>query len=103
MKEYCLYIRNGNGKPYTIETSLSIEKVKTTLYSITQLEEERQRPYFVDNDFFDNKYSLSFKQKYLCIKERDVTDWVNYSEEKTNSNNKSNILYFSDYKRRCTK
>ena len=53
MKEYCLYIRQYNGRPYTIDVCNSIEKVKTTLYNIIQTEEERQRPYFVDNDFFD--------------------------------------------------
>ncbi len=58
-------------------------------------EEERQRPYFVDNDFFNNKYNISTKLRYFCIRVRDVTDWEKYSEEKEIC--QSNIIYFNGF------
>lgn len=43
----------------------------------------RQRPYFVDNDFFKNTHNAnSTRLRYFCIKEREVTEWEKYSEEK---------------------
>ena len=38
------------------------------------LEEERQRQYFVDNKFSKNKYNITTKLKYFCIKEREVSN-----------------------------
>lgn len=100
MKEYCLYIQNGNAIPYIAQTSKNLNAVKLTLYNIVSLEEERKRPYFVDNDFFDNKNILVSNSKYLCIKVRDVSEWNKYSEEEEKEeiqNDYSNIRYFSNY------
>ena len=40
-------------------------------------EEERQKPYFLDNDFYDNKYNISTKLRYFCIKEGRVYMYSN--------------------------
>ena len=77
----------------------NIESAKLKLYQMTQLEEERQRPYFVDNDFFRNKYNMVGKLKYFCIKEREVSEWENYSEEKSKKEFDNKILYFCNYKK----
>lgn len=76
MKEYGIYIRQGSGTPYVIHMYSNIDSAK-----IKSSEEERQRPYFVDNNFYINKYNISTKLKYFCIKEREVWEWKNYSEE----------------------
>ena len=68
MKEYCLFIQNGNSLPYILRTYNNINDAKVALYNIISLEEERRRPFFVDNDFYDNKCSLVSNTKYLCIK-----------------------------------
>ena len=80
MKEYGIYIKNGNGSPYMIDFHKSIESAKFAVYDIISLEEKRGRQYFVDNDYFENKYHFAGNLKYICIKERDVTNWSNYSE-----------------------
>ncbi len=67
-----------------------------------QLEEERQRPYFVDNDFYKNKYSMAGKLKYFCIKVREVTEWENYTEEKV-KNEDNKIIFIKDLKKVLTK
>ena len=57
------------------------------------LEKDRNRAYYVDNDFFKNVYPYNLQHcKYFCIKERNVTEW-----EKSSSINKNrnNIIYFN--------
>jgi len=98
IKEFCIYIRQGSRTPYMINIYNNIDSAKQKLYEMIQLEEERQRPYFVDNDFYKNKYNTTIKLRYFCIKERDVSYWKKYSEEKSYKE-KSNILYFINYKR----
>lgn len=93
MKEYSIYIRKGSGTPYMIHFFNNIDSAKIKLYEMIQLEEERQRPYFVDNDFFDNKYNMSTKLKYYCLKVREVSEWNNFSEEERKKDNK--IIYFN--------
>lgn len=62
------------------------------------LEEERHRPYYVDNDFFENKYSHISNLKYICLQVREVSEWSKYSEEKAVQNNLDKILYLSNFK-----
>ena len=66
-----------------------------------QLEEERHRTYYVDNDFFENKYSLGSQEKYFSIIERTVSVWEKYAEDKNNIKNKTSdknkILAFTKY------
>ena len=101
MKEYGIYIRQGEGKPYMLQTFKDIDLAKIKLYEMISYEEEQQKPYFVDNDFYDNKYNISTKLRYFCIRVRDVTDWEKYSEEKEIQ--QSNIIYFNNFKKQLTK
>lgn len=96
MKEYGIYIRHGEGKPYMLQIFNDIDLAKIKLFDMISLEEQRNRPYFVDNDFYDNKYNISIKLKYFCIKEREVTEWEKYSEEKEIEQN--NIIYFNNFR-----
>ena len=98
MKEYSIYIRCKGGTPYMIHSFDNILSAKLKLYEMVDLEEERGRPYFVDNDFYENKYPCSINLKYYCIKERDVSEFSEYSEEKQNAKEKNKIIYFQNYK-----
>ncbi len=98
IKEYGIYIRQGSGKPYMIHIFNNIYSAKQKLYEMILLEEERQRPYFVDNDFYKNKYNTTIKLKYFCIKEREVTDWQKYSKDNISNDKNNNILYLNNYK-----
>lgn len=56
------------------------------------LEIERNRAYYVDNEFFNNVYPYNiYHCKYFCIKERKVTEWKKSVERKNN-----NIIYFNN-------
>ncbi|MCI8411871.1 MAG: hypothetical protein HFJ40_05525 [Clostridia bacterium] len=103
MKEYGIYIRQYSGTPYMIHIYDNITSAKLKLYEMIQLDEERQKPYFVDNDFYNNKYNISIKLKYYCIKEREVSEWKNYSEEKNNRENDNKIIFLNFNKKVLTK
>lgn len=97
MKQYGIYIRCNGGTPYMIHFYDNILSAKQKLYDMIQLDEDRGRAYFVDNDFFFNKYTCNLNLKYYCIKERDVSEFTNYSEQKNNTNEKDKIIYFQNY------
>lgn len=57
------------------------------------LERERNRAYYVDNEFFDNYYPYNLEHcKYFCIKQRTVTEWEKTDETVKRNNN---IIYFN--------
>ena len=99
MKEYCIYCIWNGGTPFILHTFKNIDSAKAKLFEMISLEGERERPYFVDNDFFDNKYSYAGRLKYFCIKEREITEWNKYSEEKTNIENRNKIIYINNFKK----
>lgn len=98
MKEYTLYLRHGNAKAFTLSTYKTFESAKAQLYSMVQLEIERGRPFYVDNDFFDNKYDLGSNLYYMCIMERNVDNWKKYSQTKSNEEINNKIKYIWNYK-----
>lgn len=99
MKEYCIYCIWNGGKPFIQGTYKTLDSAKVTLFDMISLEEERQRPYYVDNDFFENRYPYVGRLKYFCIKEREITEWEKYSEEKANIENNKKIIYITNYKK----
>ena len=103
MKEYCIYCIWNGGKPFILDTFKTLDSAKFRLFDMISLEEERNRPYFVDNDFFNNKYSYAGRLKYFCIKEREITEWNKYSEEKANIENNKKIIYITNYKKAVDK
>ena len=93
MKEYTIYMRHGTAKPYTLGNYKNIMSAKMKLYDIIDLEIKRKRPFFVDNDFFENKYNTSSNLLYISILERDVNEWKQFSEFETSDKNKLLYLY----------
>ena len=56
--------------------------------------DNKRKFYYVDNDFFNNKYPYTLNGDYYCIKQRQVSEWVSYS--KFNIYNKK-IIKFNKY------
>lgn len=104
MKEYGIYIKQGTGTPYMIHFFNNINNAKAKLYEMIELDEEREKPYFVDNDFFDNKYKIATKVKYYCIKSRDVSEWTKFSESETEieKDNHNKIIFLNNFKKSLT-
>lgn len=96
MKEYTIFCIYNGGIPFELKRFNNIQEAKNKIYEMIQLEEERKRIYYVDNDFFENKYTLGLQSsKYFCIKERAVSEWIKYEEKKEISKKKNNILIFT--------
>ena len=98
MKEYSIYIKQGSGTPYILHTYPNIFSAKMCIQRLVALEEERNRMYFVDNDYFHNRYSYAGNLKYMRIQVREVTEWENYSEM-NNTKKENNIVYFKNYQK----
>ena len=83
IKEFTILCVYNGGKPFFLNTFYSLEDAKYKLYDIIALEKERNRAYYVDNDFFSNVYPYNLEHcKYFCIKERNVTEWEKTTEIK---------------------
>ena len=102
-KEYCIYIMCNGGNPYYIDCYDDLIQTKIRLNELIALEKERNRPYYVHNDFYKNEYPAMLNCKIFCIKQRTITDWEIYSEEKEkqqeeeNNIPKNNIVLFQKY------
>lgn len=95
MKEYTIICIYNGGTPFELKKFSNVELAKNKIYEMIQLEEQRKRIYFVDNDFFENKYPIGLQSsKYFCIQEREVYEWKKYEKHKEISKEKNNILIF---------
>ena len=93
IKEYSILCIYNGGKPFFLNTFYSLEDAKVKLYDMINLEIERNRAYYVENDFFKNVFPPNLQNcKYFSIKEREVTNWNTVSNLKQNRNN---IIYFT--------
>jgi len=98
MKEFCIYCRWNGGTPFIQGTYKTIEGAQRQLYDMIALEDERERTYYVDNDFFKNKHALVGRLKYYRIDCREVSQWLPYSEEKALQSHDRKILSFNEIK-----
>lgn len=94
-KEYCIYCIYNGGTPFILQTFKTFEAARIKLMEMINLEEERGRPYFVENNFFTNKYIANIPGKYFALKEREVSEWNLYDINKNTANSK--IIYFDEY------
>ena len=94
MKEYSIEIICNGGKPYLSNVYRSYNDCLNALYIMIDLERERNRPYFVNLENFDNEYQRTVIGKYFSILEREVTGWNKIiSENKRIQNEKIFRIY----------
>ncbi len=96
-KEYSIYCMYGKGKPFCLNTYKTFFEAESKLYQIIQTDEERHRIYYVDNDFFENKYQLGMQVNYYSIIERTVSEWKKYSAKKVQEKTRKKILAFTKF------
>lgn len=97
-KEYAILCIYNGGTPFILRTHNNIQEAKLHLYNLVNLEEDRNRVYYVDNDFFDNKYQNLLNGKYFKILERTVGGWEHYKEIiKDKNNTPNNIIQLKNY------
>lgn len=94
--EYTIYCIYNGGKPFILNTYDNLQIAKIRLYDMISLEKERNRPYYVYNDFYTNEYPSTIHGKFFCIKQREVSEWTVYSENEQN-NISENIIYLKNF------
>ncbi len=91
--EYALYCRVGNACPYIARTFNSIDDVYRFVNDIEKRHNHYRQIFYIDNDFYNNKYNLNCNCTYYKILRRPVSDWVDNWE--VEENNYNNILYLN--------
>ena len=95
MKEYCILVICKGGSPYTIGNYANISSAKQALMNMISDFDQRRKIYYIDNDFYNNKYPLGLQNSiYYQIQEREITEWKKYEENESNLESKCKILKF---------
>ena len=85
MKEYCIYIKHGSASPFRMFPYLTYELAKQALLNMISDFEYRGKIYYIDNDFYENKFPLGLQgSTYYQIQEREVWEWKKYETRNTN-------------------
>ena len=93
--EYSIYCIWNGGAPFYLKSYNNIFQAKQDLYEMIELEKERNRIYYVDNDFYENEYPCSIRCKIFSIRERKVSKWCKYSEKENHIRKEKNIFYIN--------
>ena len=74
--EYCLYVRNGSACPYIMPRTFTDEwEAKNYAYEIEKRHNRFNRIFYIDNDFYNNRYSPNVEGIYYKFLRREVNDW----------------------------
>lgn len=85
MKEYCIYIRHGNACPFRTSAYSTFDSAKQALLIMTEDFIERNKIFYIDNDFYENKFPLGVQGgTYYQIQEREVQNWEKFKDIYTN-------------------
>ena len=91
--QYGVFKQVGDACPYI--TELRFDNLEGLLYYIGEIERKHNRyrqPFYIDNDFYKNKYELREGGTYYKFLRRPVNDWEEFSLE---SRKKLSILLYN--------
>ncbi len=96
--EYAIYCRVSNATPYIIpRTFNSFLDVQRFFTNTTRRHDRFHQIYYIDNKFYNNKYSNNMNGYYYKVLKRLVNDWKNIDDEETNEKN-DKLINFSLYR-----
>lgn len=73
--EYCLYVKNGNACPYIARTFTDMFAIYQFIDEIEKKHNRYNRVFYIDNEFYKNRYSLNIEGIYYKFLKRKVNDW----------------------------
>lgn len=95
MKEYCIFVICNGGCPYTVGSYNSFLLARQALMNMISDFDKRKTIYYIDNDFYENKYPLGLQNsRYYQIQEREVTEWKKYQEAQSYPKENCKIIKF---------
>ena len=78
--EYCLYTRVNNAMPYIENKFSSIDDVYRYISEIEKRHNHYGQIFYIDNDFYNNSYSISTGGFYYKFLRRPVEDWEEFTK-----------------------
>lgn len=80
--EYCLYIQVNNALPYITQLAYmtTINDLHRKIQEIEKKHNRYKQRFYIDNDFYDNKYSIKSGGTYYKFLRRPVADWEEFYE-----------------------
>lgn len=95
MFEYSIYTRVGTACPYISGKYNTLEQVMIRIGEIERKHNHYGQLFYIDNDFYQNKYNINITGIYYKVLRRPVADW----EEFTTNENCINICnYYKNQK-----
>lgn len=64
-KEYAIYCIYNGGTPFILHTYKSLQEAKLQIYNMAYNEIDHNRIFYVDNDFYENKYPNYLNREIL--------------------------------------
>lgn len=77
--EYILYCQHGNAQPFFIRTFNDIEEVYRYITELEKRHNHYHQIFYIDNDFYKNKYSIKQNGTYYKFLRRPVVDWQEFN------------------------
>lgn len=80
--QYGVYIQIGNAKPYVNELThiWNMQDLYRYIEDIEKKHRHYRQMFYIDNDFYENKYSLECGGTYYRFLKRKVLSWEDVSE-----------------------
>lgn len=81
--EYSLYTRVANACPYIQELPYTnnFMDIYRKIESIEKRHNHFSQIFYIDNDFYDNHYSINLNGRYYKFLRRPVADWEEFTKE----------------------
>lgn len=79
--EYALYCRVGQACPYIARIFDSINDVYRYVQEIEKKHNHYGQRFYIDNDFYNNRYDLNAGGTYYKFLRRPVFDWEEFNKE----------------------
>lgn len=78
--EYCLYIQRGRACPYINEVRYVHDLIglQREIDEIERKHNQYHQRFYIDNDFYKNKYTLDGGGVYYKFLRRPVSDWEEF-------------------------
>ena len=93
--EYTCYVQVKNGSPYIgIWKGESIQDVYRDIMQIEKRHNRYRQHFYIDNDFYKNKYQNNDFSYYYRFMYRKINDWQTLSLKGKEANKENNILQF---------
>lgn len=79
--EYVLYCRHSDAIPYISRTFDSFPDVLRYIEELEKRHNHYHQIFYIDNDFYENKYSININGTYYKFLRRPVADWEEFTEK----------------------